>query len=102
MSTQELDFITKHVEKLEPHEQLLLIERIAALLRQHAPVLEETDDDLILTDEEVRELLQPEEPMTGKQIAEAGLLGGWKDMGIEDSVEWVAQQRAKRIKKINW
>lgn len=102
MSTQELDFITKHVEKLEPQEQLLLIERIAALLRQHTPVLEGTDDDLILTDEEVRELLQSEEPMTGKEIAEAGLLGGWKDMGIEDSVEWVAQQRAKRRKKINW
>lgn len=102
MSTQELDFITKHVEKLEPHEQLLLIERIAALLRHYTLVPEETDDDFILSDEEVRELLQPEEPMTGKEIAEAGLLGGWKDMGIEDSVEWVAQQRAKRRKKINW
>jgi hypothetical protein len=59
-------------------------------------------DDQTWTDEELAELLTPKEPLTGKQIVEKGLLGAWKDMGIEDSVEWLAQQRAKRRRKFQW
>lgn len=54
------------------------------------------------TDEELAELLKPKKPLTGKQIAEQGLLGSWSDMGITDSVEWLESQRAKRRKKFEW
>jgi len=35
-----------------------------------------------LTDKEIIDLLTPKEPLTGREIAECGLLGGWKDEGI--------------------
>lgn len=47
------------------------------------------------TQEELDEALRVA-PWTGKQIVEAGLLGGWADEGISDSVEWVEQQRRQR------
>ncbi len=40
--------------------------------------------DEIWTDEELEELLHHVPPMTGKEIVEAGMLGGWKDLGITD------------------
>lgn len=36
------------------------------------------------------------DPLSGEEIVKAGLLGGWAEEGIADSVEWVAQQRRKR------
>jgi hypothetical protein len=36
------------------------------------------------------------EPLTGAEIVAAGLAGGWKDMGIVDSAEWVERQRRGR------
>jgi hypothetical protein len=38
-------------------------------------------------------------PMTGAEIIAAGLTGGWKDKGIEDSVAWVEEQRRKQSEK---
>ena len=35
-------------------------------------------------------------PMTGAEIVKAGLVGGWEDAGIEDSVRWVEEQRQAR------
>ncbi len=63
---------------------------------------ETEDDDTTWTEEELAQLLKPKKPLTGKQIAEKGLLGAWKDLGIEDSVKWVEQQRAKRKDKFKW
>jgi len=63
---------------------------------------ESTQEDVTWTDEELAELLKPKKPLTGKQIAESGLLGSWADMGITDSVEWLEEQRAKRRKKFEW
>ena len=37
------------------------------------------------------------EPMTGSEIVKAGLTGGWEGLGITDSVEWVEEQRRKRL-----
>ena len=54
------------------------------------------------TEAELAELLKPKPPLTGKEIAESGLLGSWKDMGIEDSVVWLEEQRAERRKKYQW
>ncbi|HEY7215877.1 MAG TPA: hypothetical protein VIC28_14715 [Thermoanaerobaculia bacterium] len=36
------------------------------------------------------------EPLTGAEIVEAGLIGGWADQGITDSAAWVEEQRRKR------
>jgi hypothetical protein len=35
-------------------------------------------------------------PLTGAEIVEAGLVGGWSDIGISDSSTWVEEQRQKR------
>lgn len=35
------------------------------------------------------------EPLTGAEIVARGLTGGWKDLGIEDSVAWVKEQKRK-------
>lgn len=42
------------------------------------------------TDEEIESMMSFE----GRPLGEIEI-GGWEDMGIEDSVEWVAQQRKK-------
>ena len=104
MTDKELDLLTQQVEKLSQRDQLLFLERLVAMIRNQ---LEETteidaDSDVTWTDEEIAELLTPKEPMTGKKMVEAGLIGGWEHMGIEDSAEWVNEQRAKRRKKLNW
>jgi hypothetical protein len=35
-------------------------------------------------------------PMTGTEIVEAGLLGGWADEGIKDGQVWVEELRERR------
>ncbi|HVR96960.1 MAG TPA: hypothetical protein VMW27_10115 [Thermoanaerobaculia bacterium] len=53
------------------------------------------------TPEEVDEALRII-PMTGAEIVEAGLLGGWSEEGITDSEEWVEQQRSKSRERLRW
>jgi hypothetical protein len=59
-------------------------------------------EDRPWTDEELEELLRPESPMTGAEIVAAGLTGGWEHLGIEDSVEWLNEQKRKRNQKRKW
>ena len=54
------------------------------------------------TEEELTELLKPKKTLTGKQIAEKGLLGSWEDEGIVDSLAWLEHQRNKRRNKFTW
>lgn len=42
------------------------------------------------------------EPMTGSEIVEAGLLGGWEGQGITDANEWVEEQRRRRREQRSW
>jgi hypothetical protein len=42
------------------------------------------------------------EPMSGSEIVEAGLTGGWEDQGITDSTGWVEEQRRKRRDQRAW
>jgi hypothetical protein len=58
-------------------------------------------DDKPLSDAEIDELLRIE-PMTGKEIVESGLLGGWEDKGITDSAAWIEEQRKKRSDQHRW
>jgi hypothetical protein len=53
------------------------------------------------TEDELREMLTFT-PKTGKEIVEEGLVGGWEDLGIEDSVQWVEEQRRKLQEKNRW
>lgn len=53
-------------------------------------------DEPPLTDAEIDGLLTRKPAMTGAEIIAAGLTGIWKHKGIEDSVEWVNEQRRKR------
>lgn len=41
-------------------------------------------------------------PMTGRQLVESGLLGGWEGEGIEDSAAWVEEQRRRRREQRGW
>ncbi|HEX9943289.1 MAG TPA: hypothetical protein VGG03_14810 [Thermoanaerobaculia bacterium] len=47
------------------------------------------------TEEDLKRALKIE-PLTGAEIVEAGLVGGWADEGITDSAAWVEEQRRKR------
>jgi hypothetical protein len=51
------------------------------------------DDESPVTPEELEQYLHPARTLTGKEIVESGLLGGWEDMGITDSQAWVEEQR---------
>lgn len=42
------------------------------------------------------------EPLTGAEIVEAGLVGGWADQGITDSAAWVEELRRKRREARGW
>lgn len=64
--------------------------------------LELTVEDVPWTQQELDELLRPVKPMTGREMFEAGLLGGWGELGITDSVAWLEEQRKKHERKLNW
>lgn len=49
----------------------------------------------VWTEDELKWALQTT-PMTGAEIVEAGLTGGWEDQGITDGATWVEEQRQKR------
>ncbi len=53
-------------------------------------------------EDELEELLRPEPPMTGAEIVAAGLTGGWEHLGIEDSVEWLNEQKRRRKEQRKW
>jgi len=53
------------------------------------------------TDEEIKEFLTFK-PKTAQEIVEHGIIGGWEDMGITDSVEWVEELRRKQRERNRW
>lgn len=112
MTITKLDFITTLVDALEPSDQLLLVERILAGIRHSltppTPEPENHDEDEpqpsgeIWDEEELQALLNDNHPMTSREIVEAGLVGTWADMGIEDSVAWLEERRAKKRQRNAW
>lgn len=98
--------VAQRLQDLSEQKKVTIDEILLRLLDNYASMLTQVEDkeasDETWTEEELAELLKPKKPMTGKEIVEAGLIGGWENMGIEDSVEWVKQQRAARRRKINW
>ena len=98
--------VAQKLQDLSEQTKASVNDILLKLLDNYASVFTQVEDrevsDETWTNEELAELLRPKRPLTGKEIVEAGLLGGWEDRGIEDSVEWVRQQRAARRRKINW
>lgn len=80
---------------LPPQEVEVIIKLPEAIPDQNDP------ENQPLTDEEMAYYLT-QEPMTGHEIVEAGLVGGWEHKGITDSVEWVKEQRRKRKERRSW
>lgn len=108
MTNHEFELLAEQVEKLDLEQQKLLFLKIQQLIEIQEESLRMTPDTTLntWTQEELEELLAPEEPLTGQEMIEQGYFGGWEDMGIEDGAEWVNAQRAlskaKRKKKIGW
>ena len=109
MTQLEIDHQTaQKLEQLSQQAQKTVDEVLLLLLNNYGQALIEAEESRaveaneVWTEAELAELLAPKKPMTGRQIVQAGLLGGWKDMGIEDSVEWLEEQRAQRRKKYQW
>jgi len=63
--------------------------------------LEIRDTDEQFTEAEIKDLLTFT-PTSGAQIVAEGLVGGWEDMGITDSVTWVEEQRRKQRERRGW
>jgi hypothetical protein len=42
------------------------------------------------------------EPLTGREIVEAGLTGTWAEYDLPDGVTWVEEQRRKRRELSKW
>lgn len=82
--------IVEQAKALSPQERRELINRLLAL-----------PDDEVWSEDELAEMLRVE-PLTGKEIVEAGLTGGWRDLDIAEGAEWVAQQRRKRRERRQW
>lgn len=59
------------------------------------------ESEPLWTDEELAQLINPN-PRTGAEIIALGHTGGWKDLGIEDSVAWVEEQKRKRRERHQW
>lgn len=101
MDRPPFDDVLERALELPLAEQARLMERLAAAIRDEFTEREPATDVPLWTDDELAEMTQIE-PMTGAEIIAAGLTGGWSDMGIEDSGEWVNAQKQKRKEKRRW
>lgn len=79
----------EQAKNLSPEEQQQLAQM---LLAAQEPTW--SDDEL--------EALMTIEPMTGREIVEAGLTGGWQDLDISDGAAWVTEQCRKRRERRKW
>lgn len=59
------------------------------------------DDEKPYTEEEITAMVTPH-PKSGAEIVALGHTGGWEHKGIEDSVEWLEDQRRKRRESRGW
>lgn len=101
----DLDISTTTAERLKQlseQEQVSVDELLTRLINRYGAITTERDD-VEWGEAELANLLQPREALTGREIVEkhlaSGVIGSWADMGIEDSVEWLNQQKARRQRK---
>ena len=91
--------IIQQVKNLEPNEQDELLQRLLEMRSEGEAVRGQTRP--MWSDAELAELLTIE-PLTGKEIIEAGLTGSWSDLGIKDGADWVETQRRIRRERRKW
>jgi len=113
MATHELDKVIQMIDLLSPRDRQKLTQYL--MEEQKQPSVSGSVSDAIsdgvsdaeddsFTEAEIDELMTITPKSTREIIAEgrkSGAIGSWADRGIEDPVEWLAQQRAKR-KKYHW
>lgn len=92
----EVESILIAIQQLDDTTKRFLVQEIQAMVMRKDDSASE-----YWTDEELGRLIDPK-PMTGAEAIAAGLTGTWKHEGIEDSVEWLNQQRETRRKKNLW
>ncbi len=101
--TQQGELKVKLPDDLPPGEVRVMIEITPHIKEPQAKP--ETDPNVwenqSWTDEEIRKLITVE-PLTGHEIVERGLTGGWEHYGIRDSVEWLEEERRKRQELLKW
>ena len=102
MATSVLDKIYQMVDSLSDSEKRLLFEYVTDSIQLTSQSDDSADQEVGFTEEEIKEMLRPKKPLTGKEMVEGGFVGGWEDMGIEDSVAWLEEQSAKRRNKFQW
>lgn len=99
------------LEDLSQQAQKSVDEMLEWLLNNCGQALIASDEEVFenantWSDDELQQLLKQKQPLTGKQIVEkhlkTGVIGSWADMGIEDSAEWVNQQKSQRRNKHQW
>ncbi len=106
MADMPFEEVLNNALQLDSAELARLMERLASAL--HERLAENTADegaaDAIeaYTPEEVVEMLRPGKKLTFDELIEQGILGGWADMGINDSEEWIQTQRRKRWERNQW
>ena len=90
------------IDSLSDREKRLLFEYVSDSIQPTPQPGDSAAQETGFTEEEVEDILKPKKPLTGKEMVELGFVGGWEDMGIEDSVVWLEQQKAKRRNKFQW
>ena len=75
--------VAERLRELSAQMDLSVNDLLRWLLDQHETVQESeppVGDDQFWTAEEIAEVMRPKEPLTGQQMVERGLIGGWEDM----------------------
>jgi len=95
MAKSELQHIYGLIDQLSDTERLLIVEYLRSGSSKDA---ENGSEDF--SDTEILQMITPK-PKSGRDIVQSGLdsgaIGSWSDMNIEDSVEWLSQQRKSRF-----
>lgn len=90
----EITHILEAVQELDNQTKRFLLQQIQTM------IMKESSTEA-WTDEELRELIDPQ-PLSGAEIIAAGLTGTWADEDIVDGAAWVNLQKAKRQHKYPW
>lgn len=103
-TAQKLEALSKQTRKSVDEVLLWLLNNYGHTIIQIDE--SETQDESIWTEAELKELLQPQKPLTGEEIVEkhlaSGVIGSWGDESIEDGADWVNLQKARHQGKYRW